>query len=62
MNELTPKIRPTVPQSLKGNILSQINKRKNIMKDIRNYSAIAATIAAFIFVPIVLGNITQSKQ
>jgi len=61
MNELTPKIRPIVPQSLKGNVLSQINKRKKLMKDIRNYSAIAAVIVAFIFVPIVLGNITQTK-
>lgn len=61
MNNLTPKIRPTVPQSLKGNVLSQINKRKKIMKDIRNYSAFAAVIVAFIFVPIVLGNMTQTK-
>jgi hypothetical protein len=61
MNELTPRIRPIVPQSLKGNVLSQINKRKKLMKDIRNYSAIAAVIVAFIFVPIVLGNITQTK-
>lgn len=28
MNELTPKIRPIVPQSLKGNVLSQINKKE----------------------------------
>ena len=61
MNELTPKIRPIVPQSLKGNVLSQINKRKKIMKDIRNYSAIAAVVVAFIFMPIVLGNIKQAK-
>lgn len=61
MNELTPKIRPIVPQSLKGNVLSQINKRKKLMKDIRNYSAVAAVIAAFIFVPIALGNMTQNK-
>lgn len=61
MNELTPKIRPIVPQSLKGNVLSQINKRKKIMKDIRNYSAIAAVIAAFIFVPIVLGNMAHAN-
>ncbi len=61
MNELIPKIRPTVPQSLKGNVLSQINKRKKLMKDIRNYSAIAAVIAAFIFVPIVLGNMTHAN-
>jgi len=61
MNELTPRIRPNVPQSLKGNVLSQINKRKKLMKDIRNYSAVAAVIAAFIFVPIVLGNMTQAK-
>ena len=61
MNKLTPTIRPIVPQSLKGNVLSQINKRKKIMKDIRNYSAIAAVIVAFIFVPIVLGNITHTK-
>lgn len=61
MNELTPRIRPIVPQSLKGNVLSQINKRKKLMKDIRNYSAIAAVIVAFIFVPIVLGNSTQAK-
>jgi hypothetical protein len=61
MNELTPKIRPIVPQSLKGNVLSQINKRKKLMKDIRNYSAIAAVIVAFIFVPIALGNITHAK-
>ena len=61
MNELTPKIRPIVPQSLKGNVLSQINKKRKIMKDIRNYSAIAVVIAAFIFVPIVLGNMSQAK-
>ena len=61
MNELTPKFRPIVPQSLKGNVLSQINKRKKLMNDIRNYSAIAAVIVGFIFVPIVLGNITQTK-
>lgn len=61
MNELTPKILPIVPQSLKGNVLSQINKRKKIMKDIRNYSAIAAVVVAFIFMPIVLGNIKQAK-
>ncbi len=61
MNELTPKIRPIVPQSLKGNVLSQINKRKKRMKDIRNYSAIAVVIAVFIFVPIVLGNMKQAK-
>ncbi len=61
MNELTPKIRPIVPQSLKGNVISQINKRKKIMKDIRNYSAIAALFAAVIFVPIVLGNNNQAN-
>src|ERR1035437_8134410 len=61
MNELTPKIRPNVPQSLKGNVLSQIKNRKNSMKDIRNYSAIAAVVAAFIYFPFVLGNGTQAK-
>lgn len=61
MNELNPKIRPIVPQSLKGNVLSQINKRKKIMKDIRNYSAIAAVVAAFISFPFVLGNVTHAK-
>jgi outer membrane lipoprotein-sorting protein len=61
MNELTPKIRPIVPQSLKGNVLSQIKKRKKRMKDIRNYSAIAAVVAAFIYFPIVLGNGTQAQ-
>ena len=61
MNELTPKIRPTVPQSLKGNVLSQIKNRKNRMKDIRNYSAIAAVVTAFIYFPFVLGNGTQAK-
>ena len=61
MNELTPKIRPIVPQSLKGNVLSQIKKRKKRMKDIRNYSAIAAVVAAFIYLPIVLGNGTQAQ-
>ena len=61
MNELTPKIRPLVPQSLKGNVISQIKKRKKRMKDIRNYSAIAAVVAAFIYFPIVLGNGTQAQ-
>ena len=61
MNELTPKIRPTIPQSLKGNVLSQIKNRKNRMKNIRNYSAIAAVVAAFIYFPFVLGNGTQAK-
>jgi len=61
MNELTPKIRPLVPQSLKGNVISQIKKRKKRMKDIRNYSAIAAVVAAFIYLPIVLGNGTQAQ-
>jgi len=59
MNELTPRIRPIVPQSLKGNVLSQIKKRKKRMKDIRNYSAIAAVVAAFIYFPLVMGNGTQ---
>ena len=61
MNELTPRIRPIVPQSLKGNVLSQIKKRKKRMKDIRNYSAIAAVVAAFIYFPLVMGNGTQAQ-
>ena len=61
MNELTPRIRPIVPQSLKGNVLSQIKKRKKRMKDIRNYSAVAAVVAAFIYFPLVMGNGTQEK-
>jgi len=61
MNELTPKIRPVVPQSLKGNVLSQIKKRKKRMKDIRNYSAVAAVVAAFIYFPLVMGNGTQAQ-
>ena len=62
MNELSPKIRPIVPQSLKGNVLSQINKRKKIMKDIRNYSAIAAIVAILIYIPIFSGNNVQAKS
>ena len=61
MNELIPKIRPTVPQSLKGNVLSLINKRKKRMKNIRNYSAVAAVVAAFIYFPLVMGNGTQAQ-
>lgn len=62
MNELNPKIRPIVPQSLKGNVLSQINKRKKIMKDIRNYSAIAAIVAILIYIPIFSDNNVQAKS
>lgn len=62
MNELTPKIRPTVPQSLKGNVISQINKRKIIMRNIRNYSAIAAIVAVLIYFPFFSGNIAQAKS
>ncbi|MDR3272647.1 MAG: hypothetical protein LBT29_04090 [Flavobacteriaceae bacterium] len=53
MNELTPKIKPQAPQSLKENVVNQIKKKEYKMKviKIRKIAAIAAMVTALLVLP-----------
>ena len=63
MNEITPKIKPSAPLSLKKNVINKIKKEKNKMKTlmIKRLLATAALLAAILTVPFVFTANNEAK-